>query len=86
MKETGLCENRRTAPREKIEALALKGIEENLAAPEPITEYVCEYHPMSRELHSSAARRHRDLEMWLGDVNGAISKAVRRQAAPCATA
>jgi len=76
MKETGLCENRRTVPRAAIEALVLKGIEENLAAPELIAEYVREYHRMSRELHSSTAHRHRDLEKRLGNINAAISKAV----------
>jgi DNA invertase Pin-like site-specific DNA recombinase len=76
MRETGLCENRRTVAREAIEALVLKGIEENLAAPELIAEYVREYHRMSRELHSSTAHRRRDLEKRLGNVNGAISKAV----------
>lgn len=34
MKETGLCDNRRTIAREAIEALVLKGIEEHLAATE----------------------------------------------------
>jgi site-specific DNA recombinase len=76
MKETGLCEIRRTVAREAIEALVLKGIEENLASPDLIAEYVREYHRMSRELHSSTAHRHRDLEKRLGNVNGAISKAV----------
>ncbi|MGY3484438.1 hypothetical protein ACVW1C_002321 [Bradyrhizobium sp. USDA 4011] len=73
---TGLCENRRTVAREAIEALVLKGIEENLASPELIAEYVREYHRMSRELHSSTAHRRRDLEKRLGNVNGTISKAV----------
>jgi hypothetical protein len=54
----------------------LKGIEENLAAPELIAEYVREYHRISRELHSSTAHRQRDLEKRLGNVNGAIKKAV----------
>jgi hypothetical protein len=31
---------------------------------------------MSRELHSSTAHRHRDLEKRLSNINGAISKAV----------
>lgn len=44
MKETGLCDNRRTIAREAIEALVLKGIEEHLAAPELVDEYVREYH------------------------------------------
>lgn len=76
MKETGLCENRRTVPRAAVEALVLKRIEENLAAPELIAEYVREYHRVSRELHSSTAHRHRDLEKRLGNINGAIAKAV----------
>lgn len=76
MKETGLCDNRRTVPRESIEAIVLKGVEENLAAPELIAEYVREYHRMSRELHGSTAHRRRDLEKRLGNINGTISKAV----------
>jgi len=76
MKETGLCENRRTVSRFAIENLVLKGIEENLASPALIAEYVREYHRLSRELHSSTAHRRRDLEKRLGNVNGAISKAV----------
>jgi hypothetical protein len=76
MKETGLCDNRRTVPRLAIEDLVIKGIEENLAAPALIAEYVREYHRTSRELHSSMAHRRRDLEKRLGNVNGAISKAV----------
>ncbi len=75
MKETGLCENRRTVAREAIE-LVLKAIEENLASPEMIAEYMREYHRMSRELHSSMAHRRRDLEKRLGNVNGAISRTV----------
>jgi site-specific DNA recombinase len=76
MKETGLCDNRRTVPRLAIEDLVLKGIEENLASPALIAEYVREYHRTYRELHSSTAHRRRDLEKRLGNVNGAISKAV----------
>jgi len=76
MKETGLCDNRRTVPRLAIEDMVIKGIEENLASPALIAEYVREYHRTSRELHSSTAHRRRDLEKRLGNVNGAISKAV----------
>lgn len=76
MKETGLCDNRRTVPRAVVEAVVLKGIEENLAAPELIVEYVREYHRMTRELNSSTAHRRRDLEKQLGNINGAINKAV----------
>jgi site-specific DNA recombinase len=76
MKETGLCNNRRSVSRPAIEDLVLKGIEENLAAPALIAEYVEEYHRVSRELHSSTAHRRRDLEKRLGNVNGSISKAV----------
>ncbi len=76
MKETGLCDNRRSVPREAIETLVLNGIEEQLASPELIAEYVREYQRMSRELNSSTAHRRRDLEKRLGNINGAISKAV----------
>lgn len=57
--ETGLCENRRTVSRKAVEALVLKGIEEQLATPELIAEYVREYQRMSRELNSSTAHRRR---------------------------
>ncbi|WP_244607549.1 recombinase zinc beta ribbon domain-containing protein [Bradyrhizobium symbiodeficiens] len=76
MKETGFCDSRRSVPRESIETLVLKGIEEKLATPELIAEYVREYQRMSRELNSSTAHRRRDLEKRLGNINGAISKAV----------
>jgi site-specific DNA recombinase len=76
MKETGLCDNRRTVLRFAIENLELKGVEENLASSALIAEYVREYHRTSRELHSSTAHRRRDPERRLGNVNGAISKAV----------
>jgi site-specific DNA recombinase len=59
-----------------IEALVLKGIEENLASPALIAAYVSEYHRASRELHGSTAHRRRDLEKRLGNVNGSITKAV----------
>jgi site-specific DNA recombinase len=59
-----------------IESLVLKGIEEDLASPALIAEYVREYHRASRELHGSTAHRRRDLEKRLGNVNGSISKAV----------
>lgn len=59
MKETGLCDNRRSIGREAIERLVLKGIEEQLAAPELVAEYVREYHRASRELYSSTAHRRR---------------------------
>jgi len=45
-----------------IEKLVFKGIEENLAAPDLVAEYVREYHRMSRELHSATAHQRRDLE------------------------
>ncbi len=54
--------NRQTVPREMIEKLVFKGIEENLAAPDLVAEYVREYHRMSRELHSATAHQRRDLE------------------------
>lgn len=70
------CDNRRTVPRTMMEAIVLKGIEEKLAAPEVIAEYVREYHRITRELHSSVAHRRRDLEKQLGNINGSINKAV----------
>jgi hypothetical protein len=76
MRETGLCENRRTVASEAVEARVLKGIEENLASPELIAEYAREYQRMFRELNSSSAHRRRDLEKRLGNVDGAILKAV----------
>lgn len=75
-KETGLCDNRRTVAREAIEARVIKGIEENLASPELIAEYVREYHRVMRELHSKTANRRRDLDKRLGNINGAIERAV----------
>ena len=78
MKETGLCDNRRTVSRLAIEDLVLKGIEENLASPALIAEYAREYHRTSRELHGSTAHRRRDHEKRLGNVNGPISKATFR--------
>ncbi|MGY3355097.1 hypothetical protein ACVWZK_001760 [Bradyrhizobium sp. GM0.4] len=47
MKETGLCDNKRMVPCTTVEAIVLKGIEEKLAAPEVIAEYVREYHRMT---------------------------------------
>ncbi|WP_316397171.1 recombinase family protein [Bradyrhizobium sp. 33ap4] len=76
MKETGLCDNKRMVPRATVEAIVLEGIEEKLAAPEVIAEYVREYHRITRELHGTSAHRRRDLEKRLGNVNGAITKAV----------
>jgi hypothetical protein len=76
MKETGLCDNRRTVPQAMVEDVVLKGIEEKLAAPEVIAEYVREYHRITRELHSSVAHRRRDLKKPLGNVNSSINKAV----------
>lgn len=58
-----------------LEDIVLKGIEEKLAAPEVIAEYVREYHRITRELHSSVAHRRRDLEKQLGNVNSSINKA-----------
>ncbi|SCB55100.1 Recombinase zinc beta ribbon domain-containing protein [Bradyrhizobium shewense] len=76
MKETGLCQNRRSVAREAIEQGVLRGIEEELASPELIAEYVREYQRISRELNSSTAHRRRDLEKRLGNINAAISRAV----------
>lgn len=75
-KETGLCDNRRTVAREAIEARVIKGIEENLASPELVAEYVREYHRVMRELHSKTANRRRDLDKRLGNIKGAIEIAV----------
>lgn len=76
MKETGLCDNKRTVARAAIEDHVLKGIETHLGAPEIVAEYVREYHRVSRELNSRAEGRRRDIDRRLGKINGAIKLVV----------
>lgn len=47
-KETGLCDNALGVPRSVVEDRVLKGIEEHLADPDLVAEYVAEYQRMSR--------------------------------------
>nr|WP_244547196.1 recombinase family protein [Bradyrhizobium sp. Gha] len=75
-KETGLCDNALGVPRSVVEDRVLKGIEQHLADPDLVAEYVAEFHRMSRELNSKAAGKIRAIEKRLSTVNTAIGRLV----------
>jgi site-specific DNA recombinase len=75
-RETGLCDNTKSVPREWVEEHVLKGIETHLADPELVAEYVREYHRMTRELNSRAGAQLRAIDKKLGNVAGEITRLV----------
>ena len=75
-RETGLCDNSKSVPREWVEERVLKGIEAHLADPELVAEYVREYHRIARELNSKAGAQLRAIDKKLGNVTGEISRLV----------
>jgi site-specific DNA recombinase len=76
MIETGLCDNRRTVGLNSIEDKVLQGIEEHLASPDLLAEYVREYHRAYTELRDSTARRRADLTKRLANLKPEIKRAV----------
>jgi site-specific DNA recombinase len=76
MLETGLCDNRRTVGLNSIEYKVLQGIEEHLASPDLLAEYVREYHRAYTELRDSTARRRADLTKRLANLKPEIKRAV----------
>ena len=75
-RETGLCDNRRSIARLKLEELVIGGIEKHLAAPEIVAAYVREFHAAMRELAASGTARVRAIETRLSEVLKAIEKTV----------
>ena len=75
-RETGLCDNGIGVPRSTVEDRVLAGIEEHLADPELVAEYVAEYHRIMRELNSKAAVQIRAIEKRLTTVNTQIGRLV----------
>ena len=76
LRETGLCTNRRTLSLEAFEARVIDAIDEHLAAPELIADYVRQFHARLRELHNSEGQRRRAIEGELAGVTAAIEKVV----------
>ena len=76
MLETGLCDNRRTVSLQSIEDKVMQGIEEHLASPDLLAEYVREYHRAYTELRDSTARRRADLTKRLAKLKTDIKRAV----------
>ena len=68
MIETGLCDNRSTIAADWIESAVLGGIENQLAAPDLIREYVAEYHRAYSVLRDTAGRRRAELERELTKI------------------
>ena len=66
--ESGTCDNRRTVGMTTIEQKALHAIEHRLAAPDLITEYVREYHRLSRAAAGDKAKARARLERDLVNV------------------
>lgn len=58
-RETGLCDNSKFVARAWVEEKVLAGLEQHLADPEMVAEYVREYHRVSRELAADAAGKSR---------------------------
>jgi site-specific DNA recombinase len=76
MIETGLCDNRRTVGLEAVENLVIRGLEEHLASPDLIAEYVREYHRAWTSLRDSTAQQRADLTKRLANLKREIKRAV----------
>jgi hypothetical protein len=75
VRETGLCDNRRTVALREAEARVWEGIE-RLAAPEVIAAHVEELYRYWHEMKESEGRRRRALERELATVERELRKAV----------
>jgi site-specific DNA recombinase len=75
VRETGLCDNRRTVSMKAAEAKVWEGVE-RLAAPEVIAEHVNELYRYWREMKDSEANRRRALERDLAGVERELRKVV----------
>jgi site-specific DNA recombinase len=76
MIETGLCDNRRTVGLESLENRVIRGLEEHLASPDLIAEYVREYHRAWTSFRDSTAQLRADLTKRLGSLKREIKRAV----------
>jgi hypothetical protein len=75
-REQGLCDNARTLSLEAFEARVIDAIDEHLAAPELIADYVRRFHARLRELQDTEGQRRRAIERELAGVMAGIRKVV----------
>jgi site-specific DNA recombinase len=76
VRETGLCDNRRTVSLTAIESLVIEGVEKHLGAPDLIAEYVREYRLAWEALHDGERKRRADLQRHLDTVKSDAAKVV----------
>jgi site-specific DNA recombinase len=76
VRETGLCDNGYTLGLEALETWVIESIDEHLAAPELIYEYVREFHARWRELRDTEERRRRAIERELATIERELKRAV----------
>ncbi len=76
MLETGLCDNRRTIGVDAIEAIVIEGIEDHLAAPDMIAEYVREFHRSLAELHRTGNQHRNALQGRHSEVDRKIQRVI----------
>lgn len=76
MKETGLCDNRRSIGAAALEAIVVRAIERDLAAPDMVALYVREYHRACQALKDGSGRRRAALERERSTNDAAIKRAV----------
>lgn len=75
-RESGSCDNSRRIYLDDIEALAIKGLRQNLAHPEVIAEFVDSYNGERRRLKKAASNERAHLERRLGEIAREIKRIV----------
>jgi len=75
-KESGSCTNSRRVYLDDIEALAIKGLRQNLAHPDVISEFVDSYNAERKRLKKEATGERARLERRLGEIGREMKRIV----------
>lgn len=75
-KESGTCTNRRTVSRQHVEQRVLEALQQQLADPEMIREYVRAYHAERQRLQKAAQKDASQLRRKLAELTRQIERAV----------
>ena len=75
-REKGTCTNNRSIAVHKLENRVLEGLKEHLLAPEAVAEFVREYHAQMKRQRTTEAKRQKNLERELAEVNRKIASMI----------
>ena len=75
-REKGVCSNRRTPSRDKVEARVLDGLRDNILSPEAVALYVRTYHRAAQARKANEAATKAPLEKRLAEARRAIDRIV----------